>query len=88
MSRPENKRMGRPPLPSPRERGETAAPFPSTGRVGVGDSPLSASGRGRGRGLLFFAFFALFASFVFLPSAVVAQDLQIAGKIAFATSWG
>ncbi len=36
--------------------------------------PLPASGRGRGRGLLF-------ALLALLPSALFAQDLQIAGKI-------
>ncbi len=45
-------------------------------------SPLSLWGRGRGRGL--FALFASFALFAILPSALFAQDLQIAGKIVFA----
>ena len=69
-----NKRIERPPLPSPRSRGETVVPSPATGRVGVEAFPLSLPplseavlsrravegwGRGWGRGVPF-AFLALF----------------------------
>ena len=66
-----------PSIPLP-QRGRGKTPSPRTG------APLSPWERGRGRGLLFASFaFLSFASFAFLPSAVLAQDLQIAGKIAF-----